>query len=90
MEPKVLNINGESVSCTFIEGDFGFKIYSAPKVEGWVIVIGEQVIIVEKGNVDYKTLSCYLTLPYQIPSHYESIKEKFKLFLKNRTVVPSL
>ena len=85
MKTKDININGESTSAVLVAGGPGFKIYSTPKVEGWVVATGRQIIVVEKDAPDFKTLNRYLTLPYQPKAEHGSIKDEFQIFIKAQT-----
>ena len=90
VKTKNLKINGESTTAVLVAGGPGFKIYSTPKVEGWVVAAGRQITVVQKDAPDFKTLSRYLTLPYQPKAEHNSIKDEFQIFLKAQTptVIP--
>ncbi len=87
MKTKDLKINGKLVTSVLVAGGPGFKIYSTPKVEGWVVAAGRKLIVVEKETPDFKTLSRYLTLPYQPKAEQRAIKDQFQDFLKSQTTV---
>ena len=88
MKTKDLKINGETTTGVLVAGGHGFKIYSTPKVEGWVVAAGRKIIIVEKDAPDFGTLSRYLTLPYQPRSEQSAIKDQFQIFLKTQATAP--
>ena len=88
MKTKDLKINGETTTGVLVAGGPGFKIYSTPKVEGWIVAAGRQIIVVEKGAAEFKTLNRYLTLPYQPKAEHIKIKGEFQDFLNSKTKAP--
>jgi hypothetical protein len=86
MRTTLLKIGNEKKEAILVAGGAGFKIYSSSGVQGWIIVLGRRVFVIEENSSDFATVSRYINLKYQPLNQQEAIKAKFGNFIKQEII----
>ena len=82
MRTTQLKIGKEKREAVLVAGGPGFKIYTANGIEGWVVVSGRQVHLIEASRPEFDAIGRYVNLRYQAQAEHEKIKLAFDNLLK--------
>lgn len=82
MRTKQLRVGGKVVEAMLVAGGAGFKIYSAPGFDGWIVAVGRKNVVVAEKSPDFATVSRYVNLRYQSVAAQSDIKQHFDSFLR--------
>ncbi len=89
MRTKELKFDGKKVEAVLVAGGPGFKIYSATGVDGWLLKVGRQTILVADKTPESSIVGKYINLRYQPISEQKAVKEEFdKFVLSQGQMVP--
>jgi hypothetical protein len=82
MRSTQLRVGNGKVEAVLVAGGSGFKIYTAPAIEGWVISIKRRIIVVNEGSPEFKTVGRYVNLRFQPLPEQSAVKSEFDAFLR--------
>lgn len=85
MRTTELKIGNEKKESVLVAGGKGFKVYTASGYDGWILVIGRKVHLIEENAPDFKTVAKYVNLRYQPISEQKLITENFNDLVESKS-----
>lgn len=85
MRTTELKIGNEKKESVLVAGGKGFKVYTTSGYDGWVLVIGRKVHLIEENGPDFKTVAKYVNLRYQPISEQKLIAENFNDLVESKS-----
>lgn len=93
MRTTEIKIEGQKKQAVLTAGGPGFKIYTVLDLDGWVIVLGRKISIIEDNTPAAQAVADYVNIRYHSLNLHESIQNKFNELIcvlkeKNETPRP--